>query len=96
MSLALFPLVLLGAACAFSRNSQKLDMSDSAVVARVRAEFKAHPEIDIRFLDVSADRGDVTVSGLADSWEERREIRAALRKVPGVKQITINIAVQDE
>ncbi|HAH07772.1 MAG TPA: hypothetical protein DCM05_14825 [Elusimicrobia bacterium] len=92
---ALAALLLGGAACASRRSSQTLDMSDPGITARVKAELKAHREIDIRYLDVSTHMGIVTLSGMADSPEARRQITRVVGRVPGVKQLIVNLLIQE-
>lgn len=89
---ALLALFLTGA-CSGSRRN--LDMSDAAVEARVRTELKAHPELTVRFLDVDADEGIVHVSGMVETPEQRRRIQTLGERVPGVRQMIVNVVVSE-
>lgn len=88
----LFAAASLGA-CA--RDLRHVDTSDSGITARARAQLKADLDINPRFLDLSTHMGIVTVSGMVDSTDQKRRINRVLSAVPGVKQVIVNIIVQE-
>ena len=81
--------------CGCARDLRHVDTSDSAITARVRAQFKADPDINPRFLDLSTHMGIVTVSGMVDSPDQKRRINKVVSAVPGVKEVLPNIIVQE-
>lgn len=91
--LALAALTLASAGCTRRRNPT--DTSDPAITARVRAELKGHPTLDIRFLQVDTVSGVVTLSGMVESTEERRAIIRLVKRVPGVQQVVANLVAQE-
>lgn len=78
-----------------ARDLRHVDTSDPAITARARALLKADPDINPRFLDLSTHMGIVTVSGMVDSPDQKRRINKLLSSVPGVKQVLVNIIVQE-
>ncbi len=89
--------VLFAAAslCACARDLRHIDTSDPAITARARAQLKADLDINPRFLDLSTHMGIVTVSGMVDSPDQKRRINKVLSAVPGVKQVIVNIIIQE-
>lgn len=81
--------------CACARDLRHVDTSDPAITARARAQLKADLDINPRFLDLSTHMGIVTVSGMVDSPDQKRRINRVLSAVPGVKQVIVNIIVQE-
>ncbi|MFH1723605.1 MAG: BON domain-containing protein [Elusimicrobiota bacterium] len=72
-----------------------LDLSDPGITARVEAELKARPEISLRYMEINTHMRVVTLSGIARSHEEKRTIAAVVRRVPGVRQVIVNLLVQE-
>lgn len=79
-------------ACA--HNPDTADTSDPAIAAGFRQELGAHPDINVQYLDVDVHDGALTVSGVVETEEEREEIRRAAKRVPGVRQVTVNVLVR--
>jgi osmotically-inducible protein OsmY len=92
---ALVGLLSGGSGCAVRGQAQNLDMSDPGITARVKAELKSHRDINVRYLDVSTHMGIVTLSGMADYPEARRQITRIVGRVPGVKQLIVNLLIQE-
>lgn len=82
-----------GAGCMRALNPE--DVSDPGITARVKAELKAHKEIDVQYLDVSTHMGIVTISGMAESPEAKRRIYKIVQRIPGVKQLMLNLLIQE-
>lgn len=90
-ALALAALTWAGG-CATS--PQPVDTSDPAIIARVKAELKSR-RIPVRFLDLHCQSGVLTISGLVETYEQRREVDRMARRVRGVKQVVANLVVQE-
>ena len=73
---------------------QPVDTSDPAIIARVKAELKSR-RIPVRFLDMHCQSGVLTISGLVETYEQRREVDRMARRVRGVKQVVANLVVQE-
>jgi len=82
-----------GAGCI--RDLSYLDVSDAGVTARVKAELKSHREVNVQYLDVSTNMGLVTISGMVDSSDARRNVRNIVHRIPGIKQLILNLLVQE-
>jgi osmotically-inducible protein OsmY len=92
---ALIGALAAGAGAGCLQNLSALDTSDPAVTARVKAELKAHRDVKVQYLDVSTNMGVVTISGMVDSSETRRKVQKIVYRVPGLKQLILNLLVQD-
>lgn len=86
---------LLFCLCGCARDLRHVDTSDPGITARAQAQLKADPDINPRFLDLSTHVGIVTVSGMVDSADQKRRINRLVSSVPGVKQVILNIIVQE-
>lgn len=94
----LLPVLLAAALAAGTACRARLspaELTDPAINARVKAVLKAHPELDIRYLDINTHMREVTISGMVDSHDSRRRIAELARKVMGVRQVMVNVAVQE-
>ena len=77
-------LLMLAMAAAFTAcgpSLRDLDVSDAVLTARVRAELKAHEEINVAYMDVNTHMRVVTLSGIVGSYEEKRQIGNVVRRV---------------
>jgi hyperosmotically inducible protein len=74
---------------------QPLDMSDPGITARVKAELKADPSLNISHIDINTQLGVVVLSGRVDSWEQKEAITKKARRVRGVKELIANILIQE-
>lgn len=92
--LALFASLAL-LSCAGAPGREPLDNSDPAVTARIKQEFRTHPELNVQYLDLNVDAGAVTISGIVDSIDSREAIRNLVRDVPGVQQVVLNVLIRD-
>ncbi|HVE11895.1 MAG TPA: BON domain-containing protein [Elusimicrobiota bacterium] len=93
----LLPLLAL-LACGFSgcasADRTPVDMSDPAIVARIKAELKSH-RISIRLMDIDVHVGIVTLSGSVESYEQRQEVTRLVNQVAGVRQLLVNLLIQE-
>src|SRR5579863_9493343 len=71
------------------------DNSDAAVSARVRQELRAHPGLNIQYLDLNVDNGLVTVSGIVDNVQQRDGIRKIIAGVAGVQGVVVNVLLHE-
>jgi len=72
-----------------------MDLSDPAITARVKAALKLNEDLDIRYMEVNTHMRSVTLSGLVESFEDRHRIKRIVRRVPGVRNVMINLVVQE-
>ena len=93
LSLPLAAMVLGSAAC--FNNLTEADLSDPGIKARIDTKLQAAPDLNLRYVSVNVHAGIVTISGLVDTYREKREIREIVRRTKGVRQDIINLIVQD-
>lgn len=84
-------LVLL-ASC--TRNVNPIDLSDPGIAARLKAELKGRPHLDISAIAIDVHSGIVTLSGIVESDEQRGELVRVIRRVKGVRQMILNLVVR--
>lgn len=87
-------LAALFCACAGPRLSEA-DLSDPGIKARMEALLRAHKDLNLRFITVSVHQKLLTVSGLVDSWEQRRKIDRLARLLRGPESVVVNVAIQE-
>ena len=71
------------------------ELADPAITARVKATLDGHPELDIRYLDLNTHMRIVTVSGMVESRDSKQRIADLVRRVAGVRQVVVNLAIQE-
>lgn len=71
------------------------ELADPAITARVKAVLDGHPELDIRYLDLNTHMRIVTLSGMVESRDSKQRITDLVRRVAGVRQVVVNLAVQE-
>ncbi|MBI3300285.1 MAG: BON domain-containing protein [Elusimicrobia bacterium] len=86
---------LIGAAAGCRARLTPAELADPAITARVKALLDGHPELDIRYLDLNTHMRIVTISGMVDSVEAKQKISSLVRRVAGVQQVVVNVAVQE-
>ena len=93
----LLALCLTAALAAAGRRARltPAELADPAITARVRAQLDGHPELDIRYLDLNTHMRIVTISGLIDSVESKQKVANLVRRVAGVEQVVLNVAIQE-
>lgn len=91
-SLAL--LAALFCACAAPQLSEA-DLSDPGIKARMEALLRAHQDLNLRFITVDVHQKMLTISGLADSWEQKVKIERLARNLRGPETVVVNLALQD-
>lgn len=88
-------LLLALALCSCTRTVQEEDLSDPAIKARIEAQLKGRPELDLRYVAVDVHSGIATVSGLVASLEQQRLIDRLVRRTRGVDHILNNLLIQE-
>lgn len=92
---ALALLVALAGASACRARMTAAELADPAITARVRAVLDGHPELDIRYLSLNTHMRIVTVSGMVESRDAKHKIADLVRRVAGVRQVVVNLAIQE-
>jgi len=72
-----------------------VDRSDAGITARVKSELNSHSGLNVRYLDIYTHMRIVTLSGMVDSREQKRKISHLVRRVPGIRQLIINLVVKE-
>ena len=60
---------------------------------KIEAAFKRSAELDARRIDVTAQNGTVTLSGVVHSWTERQAAERAAWAAPGVTEVDDRLAI---
>ena len=76
------------------QNLNPVDLSDSGISARMKAELQAHPEINVQYLDLDTHVGVVTISGIVSSIEDKEAIVRLANRLKGVKQVIANLVLR--
>lgn len=71
------------------------DISDSGIKARLEAKLKAQKGLDLRTVTIDVHSRIVTLSGIVDSYQDKKEITRIVHEIPGVEQALINVVVQE-
>lgn len=82
-------------ACACIKPLTEAELSDPGIKARVESALREQKNLDLRYIDIDVHQGIVTVSGMADSNEARRLIERLVRRIRGVEQAIVNVAVSE-
>ena len=82
------------AAC-LPRPLTEAELSDPNIKARVEAQLRAEPSLDLRYVTIDVHMRVVTISGLVPSWENKVDIDDPARRVRGVDQVMSNLVVQE-
>lgn len=69
-------------------------VDDTWITSKVKSKLIADGSVKARNIDVDVERGVVTLSGTAGSWEESNEAAAIARGVKGVQAVENEIKVQ--
>ncbi len=77
------------------RSRAPVDRSDAGITARVKAELSSHDDLNVRYLDIYTHMRIVTLSGMVDSREQKRKISQLVRRVPGTRQVILNLVVKE-
>lgn len=85
-------LVVAFTAC---RAQAPLDNSDRAVKARVEQALQAELGMDAQKIAVDSSERHVTVSGTVRTYEEKTLVGRIVRRVPGVKGVTLNLIISE-
>ena len=78
--------------CKTTPESQKA-MDDLLISSRVKAALARLPLVNLGYLEIRANSGNVTISGRSKSQEISDSILSTARDVPGVKEIKMNVEI---
>lgn len=93
-SLVLLLALAAFAGCAGPRLTEG-ELSDPGIKARLEAEFQAHKELDLQYVTIDVHQKIVTVSGVVNTWNERRLIERIAYTLKGPEQVLVNVAIRD-
>jgi osmotically-inducible protein OsmY len=92
-------LVLLGLLAASSGClrfvADEVDASDSSIRARLESQFQATKGLDLRYVTLDVHSRIVTLSGLVNSFEDKRTLVRIATKTQGVDQVVDNLVLQE-
>ena len=71
------------------------ELSDPGIKSRLEAEFHAHTELDTKYVTVDVHNKVVTISGVVNTWNERRALERIVYTLKGPEQVLINVAIRD-
>jgi len=71
----------------------KPKVSPAEIKAKIEEAFRRHAEIDADRVTVTANGGEITLTGTVRSWAERREAEDAAWRAPGVTKVDNRIIV---
>ena len=77
------------------RNMEPVDLSDSAIKARIEISLHSQPNLDLRYLSIDVDTGVVTLSGVLNSLREQDLVTRLAHRVKGVDQVLVNVLVPE-
>ncbi len=90
----MFVLVAGLAGCANSGEKSGAYVDDSWITSKVKSEMVADKSVKARDISVNTNRGVVTLSGTADTWDESNKAAEIARSVKGVTMVENDIHVQ--
>lgn len=90
---AVFVLVAGLAGCAGSGEKSGAYVDDSWITSKVKSEMVAEKTVKARDISVNTNRGVVTLSGTAATWDESNKAAEIARGVKGVTRVENDIHV---
>ena len=90
----MFVLIAGLAGCANSGEKSGTYVDDSWITSKVKSEMVADKSVKARDISVNTNKGVVTLSGTADSWDESNKAAEIARKVKGVTMVENDIRVR--
>lgn len=87
--------MILAGLCACLGPATAPDNSDPAIKARAARVMQNQKNLDLRIVAVAVDDRVVTLSGVVKSHEDKMLLGDAVRRVPGVKRVILNIIIQE-
>ena len=82
------------AGCANTGEKTGAYVDDSWITSKVKSEMVANKSVKARDISVNTNRGVVTLSGNAATWEESNKAAEIARGVKGVTQVENDIHIQ--
>lgn len=87
-------LVVVACAGSETRSSTGEYIDDSVITAKVKTALLNSPKVSGLSIEVETFRGEVQLSGFADTKEEREEAAKLAKGVPGVRAVRNDIRVK--
>ena len=89
-----FVLVAGLAGCANSGERTGAYVDDSWITSKVKSEMVADKSVKARDISVNTHRGVVTLTGMADTWDESNKAAEIARSVKGVTMVENDIHIR--
>jgi hyperosmotically inducible protein len=89
-----FVLIAGLAGCANSGEKSGAYVDDAWITSKVKSEMVANKSVKARDISVNTNRGVVTLSGNAATWDESNKAAEIARGVKGVTQVENDIHIQ--
>ena len=90
----MFVLIAGLAGCANTGEKTGTYVDDSWITSKVKSEMVADKSVKARDISVNTNKGVVTLSGTADSWDESNKAAEIARRVKGVTMVENDIRVR--
>ena len=92
---ALLAALALSVTGCFPSQLSDAELSDPGIKARLEERLHADRSLDLRYVQVDVHERVVTLSGLVPSWDQKRDIDRIARRLEGVEQVLVNLAIQE-
>ena len=87
-------LIAVLAGCANAGQKSGAYVDDSWITSKVKSEMVADKNVKARDISVNTHRGVVTLTGMADTWDESNKAAEIARSVKGVTMVENDIHVR--
>ena len=91
---AVFVLIAGLAGCANTGEKSGAYVDDSWITSKVKSEMVANKSVKARDISVTTNRGVVTLTGNAATWDESNKAAEIARSVKGVTQVENDIHIK--
>lgn len=67
------------------------ERTDAGIRARLEQQFKAHRELDLHMVTLDVHNHNVTLSGMVNSFQDKRLLERIVAGTPGIEQALVNV-----